>query len=122
MSPGEYVDPTPVAMETKTPTKGPAGAMADLGITVKPLTGELASQFGVDTARGVVIAAVERDSPAGRKGLKPGEIITSINRRQISSPKEFREALKTLDLDKGVLVDLLSSEAARFEILKRTEP
>jgi S1-C subfamily serine protease len=62
---------------------------------------------------------VEKDSPAGRKGLRQGDIITSVDQQSVTTPKQFRDALKKADLAKGVLVNLVSNGSARFEILKQ---
>ena len=96
----------------------PKAVPVDLGITVKPLTASLASQLGTAAAAGVVVATVERNSPAARSGVKPGEIITSINQQTITTRKEFQAAVEKSNLKKGVLVTLLSANSARYEILK----
>lgn len=49
-----------------------------LGIEVQEITPQLAESFGLDDRRGVLIAGVLRDSPAGRAGMQPGDIITHI--------------------------------------------
>jgi serine protease Do len=121
VKPGEYVDQSVViAKNESVPEKA---APTGIGITVDALTREIADQFGVNTAEGVVVSSVDQKSAAARKGIKPGDIITSIvtfgNAQQtITSPKEFSEALKQADLKKGVIVNLISGHTARFEILK----
>lgn len=89
-----------------------------MGVTVHPLTRELAKQFGVDLTPGVVVIAVDQGTPAARKGIKPGDIITSVNHQAVASPQEFRDALKGADLKKGVAFKLLSGSATRVEVLK----
>jgi len=66
----------------------------------------------------VVVATVEKDSPADRQGIKPGDLITAINQQPVDAPKQFQEAISHADLKKGVLVNLLSGNVARFEVLK----
>ncbi len=51
--------------------------------------------------------------------MKPGEIITSVNQQPVSNPKQFRDALSKADLKKGIIINLLSGNSARFEILKQ---
>jgi len=41
--------------------------------------------------QGVKLRAVERDSRAWANGLRPGDIITSVNQRAVSEPKDFYE-------------------------------
>lgn len=50
-----------------------------IGVTVQPLTPAIARQVGVDsTVQGVVVAAVDPASDAGRK-LRRGDVIVSVN-------------------------------------------
>jgi serine protease Do len=118
VSPGEWVQPTAVATKAKNnpaPDANPAG----LGLTVQELTPDLASQFGVESIDGVLVASVEKDSPAARKGLRQGDIVTSIDQQAVTTPKQYHDALKKADPAKGVLVNLVSNGSARFEILKQ---
>jgi serine protease Do len=117
VSPTEWTQPvTTVARVKNTPSAEPAPA--GLGINVQALTRDLAKQFGLEPTEGVLVASVDKNSPAARKGLKAGDVITSIDQQRVASPREFREAIKKVDLKKGVLVNVLSQKVARFEILK----
>jgi serine protease DegS len=49
-----------------------------LGIEAQEVTEELAESFGLREVKGVLVAGVLRNSPAERAGLRPGDIITSI--------------------------------------------
>ena len=52
-----------------------------LGVQLMPLTDQLAATFGVKG--GAMVTTVEADSPAGRAGLRAGDIIMSINNRTV---------------------------------------
>ncbi len=58
-------------------------ALADLGLSLKP----------ADDGQGVAITAVEPDSQAARKGLRPGDIITEVAGIEVNSPEAVRAAL-----------------------------
>ena len=117
ISPSEWPElPTEVANVKPTPTVAKPVA-TDLGISVKPMTPALAAQLGVAPS-GVVVATVERNSPAARGGVRPGDIITAINQQPIATRKEYQAALQNADLKKGVMVTLLTANTAHFEILK----
>jgi serine protease Do len=91
---------------------------ANLGLTVQSLTRELSEKFHVPFTDGVLVATVEQDGPAARHGIQPGNVITAMDSQPIATVRQFRNALKKADLKKGVLINLLSGDVARFEILK----
>ena len=117
VSPGEWKQPVPVMAKAKTES-APKDSPASLGVTVEPLTPELVSRLNLDPAEGVVVAKVEKNSPAAKKGIKPGDLITAIDQQPVAAPKEYEQAVSKADLKKGVLVNLQSGSTARFEILK----
>ncbi len=58
-----------------------------LGITVQPLTPELASYFGAPEGRGVLVAEV--DPQAEKAGVERGDIILRIGTRELKEPDDF---------------------------------
>jgi serine protease Do len=83
---------------------GPAdnnGAGA-VGLTLRGLTDEDKAQLGVpgDT-NGALVVAVEPDSVAADKGLEPGDVITRVNQKPVTSAAAAVDALKAAKKDKG---------------------
>lgn len=93
-------------------------AATGLGVTVHPLSGELTKQFELKVTQGVVIVAVDKSSCAARQGIKPGDVIISINQRAVTSSREFRDACQGADLKKGVTVKWASGSTTRVQVLK----
>jgi Do/DeqQ family serine protease len=62
------------------------------GIVAVGIDNEAARTLGVQVDRGVVIQSVEVDSPADRVGLRPGDIIQAVGRKEIFSISDFRQA------------------------------
>jgi len=106
---------TPVASR-KAPT--PEDNARSFGLTVEAVTKELAEQFGLDKMEGVVVTEVERGSVAEKKGIAPGDVITDLNQKPVNNPKQFRDALKTADPKKGVIINFTTRGTSKFEILK----
>jgi serine protease Do len=121
IKPAEWeAEPAEVAAKSENPASKETSD-ANLGLTVQPLTRDLAEKFGVETTEGVVVASVEKDSPAGRQGIQPGNVITAVNSQPVATVRQYRNALKKADLKKGVLVNLVSGNVARFEVLKQND-
>ena len=77
----------------------------DLGIEIQALTPQIAEQLGMaKDAGGVIISSVKSGSPAHLAGLRSGNIIEKVGDKQITSPQEFRDAMKNVSLKKGVLL------------------
>lgn len=54
-----------------------------LGVTIQPVTPELAQSFGVAGEMGALVADVTKDSPADKAGLRSGDIILEYDGKQI---------------------------------------
>lgn len=92
-----------------------------LGIAVRPLTSEQAEREGLERDQGVWVAHVTPGSLAEHHGIKSGQILTEINRRPISSPRQFKEILKSADLHQGIALGYVSEGSARFEFVPGSE-
>lgn len=64
-----------------------------LGVTVGPLTSALAEQFGYKGMKGALVQDVEPGQPAARAGVRPGDIITEFQGRQIEDPGQLRNLI-----------------------------
>ena len=57
-----------------------------IGVEAQEITPELAESFRLPSAAGALIAGVLRSSPADRAGVKPGDILLSIDARTVTDP------------------------------------
>ena len=64
-----------------------------LGITIEPLTGQLAEYFGVKSGRGILVTEVHANWPAAKGGLKAGDVITAIDGKKIENIDTLVEAI-----------------------------
>jgi serine protease Do len=60
-----------------------------LGITVQPLTKDLAESFGLKEPRGALVASIEPGSPAAKAGFQPGDVIVSVNGKPIEQSTDL---------------------------------
>lgn len=76
-----------------------------LGFTVRTLTDELATQLGVGkNLKGVVIDELQPHSNAYVTGLREGDIIQSVDRKDIANKNEFLNAIRNKDKGDSVLL------------------
>ncbi|MGD9851462.1 MAG: Do family serine endopeptidase [Nitrospirales bacterium] len=60
-----------------------------LGVGIQSLTKELAEQFGVKEGQGVLINEVYQNDPAHLAGIKPGDIILTVNDSPVDTPNQL---------------------------------
>ncbi|MBI4515903.1 MAG: DegQ family serine endoprotease [Deltaproteobacteria bacterium] len=60
-----------------------------MGVSVQPMTPELAHSFGLEQPQGVIIADVMRGGPAERAGLRRGDILLQYQGRAILEMQHF---------------------------------
>jgi serine protease Do len=65
-----------------------------LGITVGDLSDQLAQYFG--TKDGVLVTSVTDNSAAAKAGIKAGDVITSFNGTEVTSPSALRRRMQGL--------------------------
>jgi serine protease Do len=61
-----------------------------LGIVIQPLTAELAESFGTQQGEGILVAQVTEDSPAGKAGLRQGDVIVAYRGEPVTDVGNFR--------------------------------
>lgn len=113
----EYRVPGPDEFEFRSPEGGwhsfgfPGGGVyrysqgkPRLGVTLQPLTDQMAEFLGVPGKRGVIVTSVTEGSAAAGK-LKAGDVITRADESVVSEPKDLIDAIQKKD--KGGKVDLV---------------
>ena len=65
-----------------------------LGIRVGDLSDQLAQYFG--TKDGVLVTSVTDNSAAAKAGIKAGDVLTSLNGRDVTSPSDLRRRIQEL--------------------------
>jgi serine protease Do len=88
------------------------------GLTVETLTKELAEENGLEKMEGVLVKEVERGSAAERKGIRPGDVITEVNGKAVTTSKQFQQAIKAGDPKKGVVIIFTSRGTSKVEVLR----
>jgi Do/DeqQ family serine protease len=67
-----------------------------IGVQAQEVTPELAESLKIPSAAGVLIAGVERNGPADKGGVKPGDILVAVNGRPTPDPAAMLDAVAAL--------------------------
>jgi serine protease Do len=69
---------------------------AQLGISIQPMTSDLAESLGMKQVNGVIVSAVTPDSAADRAGVKRGDVITTFNGQPVQDYNSLRNRVADL--------------------------
>ncbi|MFO1465124.1 MAG: DegQ family serine endoprotease [Steroidobacteraceae bacterium] len=67
-----------------------------IGVGVQEVNQQFSKTFGLDTPHGALVSSVEPKSPSERAGLKPGDVITSVNGRTINRSSDLPSIIASL--------------------------
>ncbi len=82
-----------------------------LGINIQPLSPELAKEFNLpDESSGVLVGGVSPNSPASKAGLQEGDVITELNGKPITDPRNLQLQVSQIAPGTKVNVRVLRSE------------
>jgi serine protease Do len=67
-----------------------------IGVAVQEVNQQLAHTFGLSRPHGALISAVDAKGPGEHSGLKPGDVITSVNGREIEHSSDLPSIIAVL--------------------------
>lgn len=67
-----------------------------LGVMIQGVDRDLAASFGLDKATGALVANVSADSPAAKAGLKAGDIILSVDGKEVQRSSQLPQMIGRL--------------------------
>jgi Do/DeqQ family serine protease len=89
------VELTPEAARADDDQGGDTSGGSKLGITVVPITPDVAQQLGLRRGtQGVAVESVEPDGPAAQVGIQTGDVIQEVNRQPVRSAADVASALQ----------------------------
>jgi serine protease Do len=88
-----------------------------LGLQIQELTDDVASKLGYEKETGVLVTDVTAGSPADKAGIESGMLIVSVNRRDVTTVKEFNDALEKTKTTRKALLLIRNERYAQYVVL-----
>jgi len=67
-----------------------------IGIETQDITPELAESFGLEQQSGAIIAGVVRNGPADRAGMRPGDILLTVDGKKVGNTNDMLNLIAQL--------------------------
>ncbi|MEQ1771866.1 MAG: trypsin-like peptidase domain-containing protein, partial [Devosia sp.] len=96
-----------------------------IGVEVQDLSAELAESFKLSNLRGTLIAGVLRGGPADRAGIKPGDILVSVESSQVVDSTSMLNLVAALEPGKQATLKVLRNRnemLVKVNVGKRPRP
>jgi Do/DeqQ family serine protease len=97
-----------------------------LGVTIQPMTPDLAQSLGVTETRGALVSDIESGSPADHAGIKQGDVIVSLNGQRVTDANALRNQIASTRPETTVSLEVmrggkLETKSVRLIERERTE-
>jgi serine protease Do len=105
---------SPETQVAQAPRENQSNSDTKLGIEVSALDTEMRKQMKVDA--GVLVKALDENSPAAAEGLQVGDVIRSVNGETVNNPEQFRQAVSQVRSGQMMRMTVVSkAEGRTFE-------
>ncbi len=78
-----------------------------LGVSVQPVTADLARSFGLDKERGALVGDVVAQGPADKAGIKRGDVIISYDGKKVDESTTLPALVASTPVGKKVAVEVM---------------
>ncbi|MGF1650177.1 MAG: Do family serine endopeptidase [Hyphomicrobiaceae bacterium] len=96
-----------------------------IGAKLEDVSSDIAASLGLARVVGAIVADVSRTGPARSAGLQIGDVIVSVDGREIEGARELRYRLTTIGMGNQARLGLLRQgrrSEVRFEVASAPEP
>ncbi|HEX9078493.1 MAG TPA: DegQ family serine endoprotease [Desulfuromonadaceae bacterium] len=83
-----------------------------MGVTIQPVTDDLARSFGLRQARGALVNDVLKGGPADKAGIRQGDVITGFNGTEIKDPSHLQRLVAEAGVGKAVRITVVRDARA----------
>jgi serine protease Do len=92
-----------------------------LGVSMQPITSELAQALGLPNTKGAVVARVSPGSPAAAADLKPNDVIVTFDGTAVDDYHHVQRLAADAEVGKAVKVEIIRDRAKRTVDVKISE-
>ncbi|HEX9052007.1 MAG TPA: trypsin-like peptidase domain-containing protein [Anaeromyxobacter sp.] len=85
-----------------------------LGVSLAPLTADMARELGVSPSEGVVVTNVVDGGPAERAGMRRGDVILEVNRQPVKTTDDVKRAIDKMKAGDMALLRVRRGDQAVF--------
>jgi serine protease DegQ len=96
-----------------------------IGVEVQDLTPELAESFKRPNTSGALIAGVLKGGPADQAGVKPGDILVTVDGKTVTDSSVMLDLIAALPPGKTVTIQVIRNQAeksVKLDVGKRPKP
>lgn len=93
-----------------------------LGASGQAVTADLAQALGLGRPIGVLVNHVHPDSPAAKAGIREGDIVTTVEGREVDEPEGLRFRLATLGIGGDARLTVLRDKTERAVSVRLMAP
>lgn len=78
-----------------------------IGVYIQEVTPEIAEQFDLSEAKGVLVGDVVKDSPAEKSGIKRGDIIVKVNDEEVNSTQKLQDKIRSINIGEKAKIEVV---------------
>jgi serine protease Do len=91
------------------------------GLEVEPNSAALAAKRGLASDRGVVVSAVAAKSTGDQIGMKPGDLLLTVNQQPVDSLADWRKVTEAVDERQDAVILLVRGRQSAYVVLPAEE-
>ena len=94
-----------------------------LGVMIQPLTAEASKEMGLNNVKGAIVSQVFKNSAAQKAGIKPGDIVVSINSKPVLSSSDLPYIISSMKPGTKIKVEIIrDKKKLAKEVILGTRP
>ncbi|MBI1204619.1 MAG: Do family serine endopeptidase [Rhodopseudomonas sp.] len=88
-----------------------------LGVSIQPVTSDIADSLGLKTAEGAIVDQPQAGSPAAKAGIEAGDVITAVNGAPIKDARHLARKIGSMAPNTSIKLTLLRNGEVRTQDL-----